>query len=148
MCLVVCMSRYIETRGDQFLLLCIEVTSNLRRAASASIFLHQTQHTHPSKRRRMCYTEHVYHRCSHWGRERIVGEPCCRARSVDSRFTPCLYTENFGSVNSDELCSQCVYRMARGEVWRPFAHVSHAGWARVEERMQQRVMRLSQRALL
>ncbi|KAF2130484.1 hypothetical protein P153DRAFT_384753 [Dothidotthia symphoricarpi CBS 119687] len=91
----------------------------------------------------MCHTEHVYHRpCSHWGRERFVGEPCCRARIVDGRYTPCLYAENIGSVNSKEACVDCRFRKSRGgDGWRPFAKVSIAGWARVEEKMQQREVR-------
>src|SRR5690242_16514672 len=85
----------------------------------------------------MCHTEHVYHRaCSHWGGERI-SEPCCRARIVGGRHTTCLYTENIGSANSNEPCSQCIYKLARGDNWKPFEHVSNAAWARVEERLRQ-----------
>lgn len=90
----------------------------------------------------MCHTEHVHHRaCSHWGRERIVGEYCCRARIINGRYMPCLYTENTGSVNSNDSCSQCTYQVTVGKGWKPFARVSNAGWARVEERMQQRGLR-------
>ncbi|KAF1930128.1 uncharacterized protein M421DRAFT_91306 [Didymella exigua CBS 183.55] len=96
----------------------------------------------------MCHTEHVYHRaCSHWGRERIVGEPCCRARTASGRHTTCLYTENIGSVNSSDPCSQCIYQLARGDDWKPFEHVSNAAWARVEERLRQRRLAMSQTAL-
>ncbi|UPX15234.1 uncharacterized protein EKO05_0005690 [Ascochyta rabiei] len=146
MCLAVCMSRYIDSRDDQSLLVGVELISHLR-PISVPTLPTQLQHTYSCKRRGMCYTEHVYHQCAHWGRERIVGEPCCRARIVDSRSTPCLYTENIGSVNSNELCSQCSYHKARGDAWRPFAHVSNAGWARVEEKLEQRVLRLSSPAL-
>jgi hypothetical protein len=96
----------------------------------------------------MCHTEHVYHRaCSHWGRERTVGEPCCRARITSGRHTTCLYTENMGSVNSNDPCSQCIYKLARGNDWKPFEHVSNAAWARVEERLRQRGLGTSQPAL-
>src|SRR5690242_5606354 len=92
----------------------------------------------------MCQMEHVYHRlCSHWGRERIVGVPCCRARIINGLFTPCLYAENIGSVNSNDSCSPCASQLARGAGWKPFARVSNAGWAKVEERLQQRGLRLS-----
>ena len=89
----------------------------------------------------MCYTEHVYHRpCSHWGRERIVGEPCCRARIVNGRHTSCLYTETIGSVNSSQACAQCIYRQTKGREWRPFAHVRSR--ARVEEELHSLMSRL------
>jgi hypothetical protein len=95
--------------------------------------------------RKMCHTEHVYHRaCSHWGRERIVGGPCCRARIIGGRHTTCLYTENIGSANSSDPCSQCVYKLAQGDDWKPFEHVSNAAWARVEERLRQRRPGMSQ----
>ncbi|KAF2801028.1 hypothetical protein K505DRAFT_43132 [Melanomma pulvis-pyrius CBS 109.77] len=87
----------------------------------------------------MCYTEDVFHRpCRHWGRERFVGGPCCRSRIVNGRHTGCGYAEKIGSVNSNELCSNCKFRQARGGGWKPFANVSNDGWARVEEKIRQR----------
>ncbi|KAF1941342.1 hypothetical protein EJ02DRAFT_206512 [Clathrospora elynae] len=73
----------------------------------------------------MCYTEHVFHRpCCHWGRQRFAGEPCCRARIVNGYHLPCLYSENNGSVNSDELCFVCKYRIAHGKDCRPLSIIS------------------------
>lgn len=66
---------------------------------------------------------------------------------TSGRHTTCLYTENIGSVNSGEPCSQCIYKLARGDDWKPFEHVSNAAWARVEERLRQRGLELSQLAL-
>lgn len=61
---------------------------------------------------------------------------------VNGRYTPCLYAENIGSVNSKEPCVDCRFGQSRGgHGWRPFAKVSVAGWARVEEKMQQREVR-------
>ncbi|KAF2193718.1 hypothetical protein K469DRAFT_241304 [Zopfia rhizophila CBS 207.26] len=91
----------------------------------------------------MCHTEHVFHRpCHHWGRERFVGEPCIRSRVVNGRRTGCGYIECLGSVNSNELCSDCKYRQTRGGGWTPFADISNDGWAKIEERIRQRSMRL------
>jgi hypothetical protein len=87
----------------------------------------------------MCHTEDVFHGpCRHWGRERFIGGPCCRSRIVDGRHTGCGYIEKIGAVNSNELCSDCKFRLTRGRGWKPFAHVSDDGWAKVEEKLRQR----------
>jgi len=92
-----------------------------------------------SNAQKMCHTEHVFHRpCRHWGRERFVGEPCCRSRIVNGRHTGCGYIENLGSSNSDEYCHDCQYRRARGGGWKPFAQLSNDGWAKLEQKIQQR----------
>jgi hypothetical protein len=87
----------------------------------------------------MCHTEDVFHApCRHWGRERFIGGPCCRSRIVNGRHTGCGYIEKIGAVNSNELCFDCKFRLARGPGWKPFAYVSNDGWAKVEEKIRQR----------
>lgn len=66
---------------------------------------------------------------------------------ASGHHTTCLYTENIGSVNSGEPCSQCIYKLTRGDDWKPFEHVSNAAWARVEERLRQRGPGVRQLAL-
>lgn len=138
----------IKIGGGQSHCRCIEVAAHYSNLSQHQSCRTECGNKFPQKTVSMCYTEHVYHRCLHWGRERIVGEPCCRARIVDGRCTACLYTETIGSTNSNELCSQCSHSLARGCGWRPFAHVSNAGWAKVEERMQQRGLGLGEPALV
>jgi len=83
----------------------------------------------------MCQIEHVFHTpCSHWGRERFVGEPCIRSRVVEGRHVGCGYIENLGSTNSKELCYDCKYREVKGPGWRPFEGISDDGWMKVEEK--------------
>jgi hypothetical protein len=92
----------------------------------------------PVTQRYMCYIEHVYHvSCRHWGRDRFVGEPCCRSRFVDGHGVACAYAEDMGSISSSELCSNCRYRLARGPAWRPFAHVEVVLRERRKERWEQ-----------
>jgi hypothetical protein len=87
----------------------------------------------------MCHTEDVFHGpCRHWGRERFIGGPCCRSRIVNGRHTGCGYIEKIGAVNSSELCSDCKFRLTRGRGWKPFAHVSNDGWAKIEEKLRKR----------
>jgi hypothetical protein len=84
----------------------------------------------------MCHVEHVYHQpCCHWGRDRIVDEPCCRSRFVNGHAVACTYAENIGSINSSGLCSDCRYRLASGLTWRPFADSG----ANLRERMEKRL---------
>jgi hypothetical protein len=90
-----------------------------------------------STERNMCYIEHVYHRpCCHWGRDRFVGEPCCRSRFSNDYPIACTYAENIGSVNSSELCSNCKYRLTTGGAWRPFANVLVVMRTRSKEKLQ------------
>lgn len=123
-----------------------EYVGQLEKLPSTSIDQQRASSKAPyGQSRSMCHTEHVYHRtCSHWGRERIVGEPCCRARIIHGCYTSCLHAENIGSVNSSDPCSQCANQHARGEDWKPFALVSNAGWARVQERLRQRSLGLNE----
>ena len=87
----------------------------------------------------MCHTEDVFHGpCRHWGRERFIGGPCCRSRVVNGHHTGCGYIEKIGAVNSNELCSDCKFRLTKGPGWKPFAYVSEDGWAKVEEKIRQR----------
>lgn len=90
----------------------------------------------------MCCLESVFHKpCRHWGRDQFSGEPCCRSRIVDGRPTGCAYVEVTGSVNSNDICSNCKYRDATSQatgVLRPFSLVSDEGWAKVEEVFHQR----------
>lgn len=84
----------------------------------------------------MCYVEHVYHQaCRHWGRDRFVGEPCCRSRFANGYPVACTYAEKMGSVNSNELCPDCKYRLSSGEASRPFARVVAALRASVDGRL-------------
>lgn len=90
----------------------------------------------------MCYVEHVYHRpCRHWGRDRFVGDPCCRSRFANGYHVPCTYADNMGSVNSNELCGDCRYRLASGGAWRPLAGVVAILQARVEMKVYDKLAR-------
>jgi hypothetical protein len=87
----------------------------------------------------MCYIEHVYHRpCCHWGRDRFIGEPCCRSRFANGFPIACTYAENIGSADNNELCSDCKYRLASPEPWRPLGSVDALLRLRLEEKVSKR----------
>lgn len=87
--------------------------------------------------RDMCYISHVYHQpCCHWGRDRFVGEPCCRSKCVSGHVVACTYAECLGSSNSSELCSECRYRLAYGSTWRPLADVGTMLKERLKKRLE------------
>lgn len=84
----------------------------------------------------MCHTEHVFHRpCGHWGRDRIVGEPCCRSRISNGRHVGCHYPERYGTGSSSSLCPTCKYRLQHSGSWIPSTKSSDGSWARIDERL-------------
>lgn len=51
----------------------------------------------------------------------------------------CWYAEKMGSVNSEELCSQCKFRRASGGEWQPFAGMVGVLQARKDEKLQRQL---------
>lgn len=46
--------------------------------------------------------------------------------------------EMIGMANSKELCPDCRYCESQGNIWRPWAQISHGGWAKIQTKLKER----------
>jgi hypothetical protein len=76
----------------------------------------------------MCITEHIYHSCGHWGKERFVGEPCVRSRVVCGQHMGCSYKETVGMANTGERCLNCkkYIPISLFDPFEPGFHLNHS----------------------